>query len=241
MTILICSYKAGGTEAVELRYALRSIEQNLHGNGGLRLILVGDPAPEWLRPDDNLVGNPYADDPNGNVAYNVKRACELIVSEDPAYWDGGEQILYMDDDYFLMDPTSDVLQVNAGRLSQHVAKCRRDLRKGHWFTERLENTYRQLERMTDSEPLVSMEIHRPMVIFPRPFLSAMEEMPSGVMWRSWYGNVTGHTGVFARDGRYVGRSFPIGVPWVSSEDRAWAEWMGRKIAVMFPTPSRWEK
>ena len=232
MTLLIYSYKTALGDGVELQYSLRSIQANLH-MPDLKVMLVGDEPPSWMRPDEFVVGNP-TDDKVLNMGYNLRAACERLVEWGPS----DEEVWYLSDDYFLLDAATSIAPTHRGHLSDHLAKCRRDLRAGHWYTKALSTTLEELQG--ERAMLLSYELHRPMPIQPDLFLEATDRMPDTVFWRTWYGNVAEVNAYFARDGRYVGKSLPQGVPWVSSEDRVWAEWMGRKIADMFPAASRWE-
>jgi hypothetical protein len=88
---------------------------------------------------------------------------------------------------------------------------------------------------------LSYELHRPFPLDLYTAIDALDTLPDKALWRTWYGNYAEPTSFAARDGRYVGRSFPMGVPWVSTEESAWASWAGKRLATMFPNPSRWER
>lgn len=238
MTVLLMSYRRppqGSGE--ELRYSLRSIQQNLL-HSDIQLMMVGDEPPAWLMPDEWVRGNLSTSTSTGaRIMENVLRGVQKLqdIAKDVHLGD----VIYIDDDYFLLDPTSEVLVCDRGTLQDHVAKCQRDLRRGHWFTDTLYNTYAQLSLRGDV-PL-SFELHRPLPIDIDLVYETLSDAPENVFWRSWYGNGVCEESTFARDGRYVGRSMPLGVPWISSEDEAWEAWIAKKITPMFPTASRWER
>ncbi|QGZ16797.1 hypothetical protein PBI_DEWDROP_153 [Microbacterium phage Dewdrop] len=236
MTVLLIAYKMGMFDGVELRYSLRSIEKHLH-MPDLEVVLVGDPAPSWMTPDLHIPVVPQED--LGKAA-NISRA--VWEASRALRTDGVERAIYMDDDYFLLDPASSVMQVHGGRLDAHVSRCVRNLHRGHWYTQAMGDTYTAL--VNEMPNLMTFELHRPMPFDIDEAVELLEPIQGqNVFWRTWYGNMSndGMTAVEGHDGRYVGRSLPAGIPWVSSEDNAWTEWLGKKLSAQFQEPSRWER
>ncbi|QNJ56037.1 hypothetical protein SEA_RASPUTIA_150 [Microbacterium phage Rasputia] len=236
MTMLLIAYKAGLSEAAELRYSLRSIAKNLH-MPDLQVTIVGDQPPAWLRPD---LWIPREVNPAlgkaGNISASVWKAARELGQL------GVERAIYMDDDYFLLDPANSVMQVHGGGLDDHLERCVKHLRRGHWFTASMAATHRAL--INEMPNLMTFELHRPLPIDIDETIELLEQIQgTEVFWRSWYGNMSKDAigAVEGTDGRYIGRSFPPGVPWVSSEDEVWTNWMGKKIAMQFPEASRWEQ
>lgn len=236
MTVLMIAYKKGLHEAAELRYSLRSIEQNLH-MPDLELVIVGDTPPGWMKDALHI---PVASMDYLGKAANISRA--VWFGARALGRDGIEDFIYLDDDYFLLDPTNSVMTVHGGRLDAHIDRCAKHLRAGHWFTSAMIETYAAL--IDEMPNLSTFELHRPLPVDVDEAIELLEPIQGReVFWRTWYGNMsrTGMEAVLGHDGRYVGKTLPAGSPWVSSEDMAWSEWLGRRISAMFPEPSRWEK
>lgn len=237
MTLLLIPYKKGLNEAAELRYSLRSLEKNLH-LPELELAIVGDPAPAWLKPDVHI---PLEADPALGKAANISRAVWLASRHLVSTY-GFEDAIYLDDDYFLLDPANSVMHVHGGPLDDHLERCVKHLSKGHWFTEAMSQTYSAL--VNEMPNLTTFELHRPLPIDLDEVNELLEAIQGKeIFWRTWYGNMSTDAmrAVEGTDGRYIGRSLPVGIPWVSSEDAAWASWLGKKLAMQFPVESRWER
>lgn len=236
MTVLVIAYKRGLNDSVELRYSLRSLEKNLH-MPDLEVVIAGDTPPSWLKADAHV---PVEVDLSLGKAGNISRA--VWHASRQLSLDGVDTAVYLDDDYFLLDPTNSVMLTHGGPLDAHLGRCIRNLSKGHWFTESMSATYRAL--MAEGPQPVTFELHRPLPFVVDEAVEQLEAIQgTEVFWRSWYGNMSNAdlAAVEAQDGRYVGKSLPAGIPWVSSEDRAWSEWLGKKISGMFPEKSRWER
>jgi hypothetical protein len=122
--LLICPVRPGDTNE-ELRYALRSWETNLHllapwswelgGGQSLTLMTVGD-CPSWLSPDHHVPGNLHS-----SLAFNVFDNV-LLGAQEAVTWDE-EECLYMNDDFFCLDPVGAVLPVKRNiSLADHIAR-----------------------------------------------------------------------------------------------------------------------
>ena len=236
MTVLVISYKKALNDGVELMYSLRSIEKNLH-MPDLEVVIVGDTPPTWLKADLHIPVQPLE---SLGKASNISRA--VWFGARALGTEGVEDFIYLDDDYFLLDPTDSVMLVHGGLLDAHLARCRRQLRSGHWFTAAMAHTSNAL--VNEQPNLVSFELHRPLPVDVDEAIELLERIQdTEVFWRTWYGNLCDDRpqAVEGHDGRYIGKSLPAGAPWVSSEDRAWADWLGKKISTLFPVPSKWER
>ena len=103
--LLICPVRPGDTNE-ELRYALRSWETNLHPvqqwDERLSLMTVGY-KPSWLNPDEHVEGNRYTSMPLA-VFDNVRLGAEAADM-------CGESVVFMNDDFFCLDPVGAVLPV----------------------------------------------------------------------------------------------------------------------------------
>lgn len=221
-----------GGDNIELLYALRSWETYLLID--LELVVVGNELPAWLKPDHVISGNRWA---NGqmNVFHNIRVGCEALAKED--------EIIVMNDDFFVLDPVRDIVPTHRGTLSDHV----RSARGQSWWPESLRSTMTYLNEAGVEEPL-SYELHRPCVVKPkfmeRILRQAADYSPNNPpQWRTLYGNLCSHWSgsVQARDAKSIrANQIPIGVPYVSTDDVKWRQYWGRVISPLFPDPSRWE-
>ncbi len=229
--ILFCLVRPGD-ENEELRYAMRSWQQNLDLPGGLTLVTVGY-KPAWLTPDHHIDGNRHSS-LTANVWDNVRLASEWFVYEGEA--------LYMNDDFFCMDPMTGVPVVKRNlTLDQHIDQS--PGLENNWFGRSLDLTARWLASEGYPHP-DSYEVHRPLLARPRGMVSALDRWTGGLegdipQWRTAYGvlnEVEAHPVV---DGKLSDKVTGIGTPWLSTSDQSWPKWR-RAISMRFQKPSRWE-
>lgn len=232
MTLLICPVRPGCNNP-ELRYALRSWEANLHLPGGLDLITVGY-KPDWLSPDHHIEGNFYTSVPLA-VWDNIRLGAEFAASK--AKWK--EDVVFMNDDFFCLDPVGSILPVKRDvSLAEHAAKS-----GTLWWGQSLRLTASWLADRGYPSP-DSYEVHRPLVANPHDMVSALDQWDGGFtgpipQWRTLYGvlnKVDAHPVADCKLGAGV---TGVGSPWVSTSDQSW-----RRYAVWikdcFQKPSRWE-
>lgn len=223
-----------GIENMELLYALRSWEKNLH-IPDLELIVVGNVLPRWLKPDDIIIGNMWGTSQR-NVYHNIKTGCAELAKED--------EIIVMNDDFFVLDPVREIIPTYRSTLAHHIRKSPGQ----SWWSESLRNTAAYIEKVGGVAEPLSYDLHRPCTVIPRHMeliLSRAEDFSpqNPPQWRTLYGNLHSHwkDAVQARDAKAVrATSIPIGVPFVSTDDQKWRQYWGRVISPLFPEPSRWE-
>ena len=233
--LLICPVRPGDTNE-ELRYAARSWEQNLALDRGLTLMTVGH-HPDWLEPDLHVSGNHYK-----SVMFavfdNVVRGSTAALEQF-----GNDQVLWMNDDFFCLDPVGAVLPVRRNvTLAAHIEQF--PPKAGLWWPRSLALTASWLEGKGFSNPL-SYEVHRPLVGRPAAMLSALEQWDGGMkdtipQWRTMDGVLNAIEAHPVVDAKLGPESHGVGTPWVSTSDQSW-----RRYAVdlrrRFQKPSRWEK
>lgn len=233
--LLICPVRPGDSNE-ELRYALRSWETNLHLGSTLELITVGD-CPSWLDPDLHIPGNKQSSMPF-NVFDNVRLASEHVARS--VY---GGDALYMNDDFFCLDPVGAVLPIKRDiSLADHMAQF--PDRGGTWWAQSLRLTASWLADLGFPHP-DSYEVHRPLPAVPSAMFEALSrwDMGSGDMvpqWRTVYGVLNKVDAFPVRDAKLSHRQPGVGTPWVSTTDqtfRIYAKSMVRR----FQKPSRWER
>lgn len=231
--LLICPVRPGEVNE-ELRYAIRSWETNLHLGSDLRLMTVGH-CPAWLRPDNHITGNQYKSMPFAVFDNVLKGAVEAASM-------GEEEVIYMNDDFFCMDPVGSILPVRRNvSLAEQMAHYPENA--SAWWPKSLRLTASWLAEAGFPHP-PSYEAHRPLPASPSAMVEALSrwDMTSSdtvPQWRTVYGVLNGIEAYPVADGKLGGKNLGIGTPWLSTSDASW-----RRYAVnfrkRFQKPSRWE-
>ena len=238
MTLLICPVRPGNSNE-ELRFALRSWETNLILPDGLALMTVGY-CPSWLSPDHHIEGNRYKSVPLA-VFDNVWNASQIAARESTA--------LYMNDDFFCLDPVGSVLPVKRNQsLAQQIAQFPHGA--GLWWPRSLDLTASWLAGEGYPTP-DSYEAHRPLPAQPQAMFSALSrwrntsgwpegDIPDNVpQWRTLYGVLNEVVAYPVQDCKLGLKTSGVGTPWVSTSDQSWRRY-GRELTKRFQKPSRWE-
>lgn len=230
--MLICPVRPGDQNE-ELRYAMRSWETNLLYPDGLELVTVGY-KPAWVNPDHHLDGNNYPSVPAA-VWDNI-----MIGSEYAARVD--DEVIYMNDDFFCMDPMSSILPVKRNmNLAQHCALFPNQVNL--WWPRSLALTASWLSEAGFPHP-DSYEVHRPLLGSPRGMISALSKWVGPMdgdipQWRTIYGVLNEVKAYPVSDVKLGPKVTGIGSPWISTSDASWRKWR-QAIAKRFQKPSRWE-
>lgn len=230
MTTMMYLFKKNSSDGEELKYSLRSIQQNFVGD--IKPVVIGD-KPTWYIGDhiasSNQPGAKYR-----NILRNTLVGLHALYSEGTVY--------YSDDDYFLMDPVSSVELAYWGPLDEHVADVVKYHGDEHAYSKHMKST----QAYIDSAAAQSFELHRPMPVRTdlayHALLKAWEQQDPIPFWRTVYGNVALNEGISCfkvNDGR-VDSPGRDGVPWLSTSDNHWRGRWGQTIRETFTTPSRWE-
>ena len=235
--LIICPVRPGDSNE-ELRYAIRSWEKNLILPGGLDLMTVGY-KPKWLDPDVHLEGNRYKSMPLA-VFDNILLASEAAAADH--YGDHDEPVIYMNDDFFCLDPVGKVLPVKRNcSLEQHVAKFPENA--ALWWPKSLRLTASWLAEAGFPHP-DSYEVHRPLPAAPGAMFEALSRWDGGMegtipQWRTMYGVLNKVDAYPVADVKISLSSIGQHSPWLSTSDQSWRRVMGR-IKASFQKPSRWE-
>lgn len=235
MTLLLCPVRPGDVNE-ELKYAIRSWETNLHLPGGLELWTIGY-CPSWLIPDRHIDGNLFKSMPLA-VFDNVLRISMAAIADNR----GDDEALYMNDDFFCLDPMTSVAPVKRNsNLAAHIAQFPEGA--GLWWPKSLRLTASWLAEQGFTDP-DSYEVHRPLPALPSAMYDALSRWPQPLkecvpQWRTVYGvlnQIEAHPVVDAKLGlRVTG----MGTPWVSTSDQSWRKYAG-DLKKRFQKPSRWE-
>jgi hypothetical protein len=236
MTLLICPVRPGDVNE-ELRFALRSWERNLILPDGMELLTVGY-KPSWLDPDNHVKGNKFKSMPHA-VFDNIRLASEWAVDAGL----GEEDAIYMNDDFFCLDPVGCVLPVKRNlTLAQHLASVGPS--SATWWPRSLRLTASWLDSEGFPDP-DSFEVHRPLLASPGGMFEALSRWDLGSgdtvpQWRTVYGTLSKVKAYPVMDGKLGTRTTGYGTPWVSTSDQSWRRY-APTIKPRFQKPSRWEK
>lgn len=233
--LLICPVRPGDLND-ELRYAVRSWQRNLILPTELRLMTVGY-KPSWLNPDFHIDGNRYKSMPHA-VFDNVRLGAEAAMK----ITEPGEDVVYMNDDFFCLDPTGSVLPVKRDiTLAQHIASLGQN--SSLWWPRSLRLTASWLAEQGFPHP-DSYEVHRPLLASPGGMFEALSrwDLSQGdtvPQWRTVYGVLQGVKAYPVSDGKLSTRQTGYGTPWVSTSDQSWRRY-SPTIKPRFQKRSRWE-
>lgn len=166
----------------ELRFALRSIDQNMPHD---KLWLAGY-KPFWASrqvsyiPVDNVIGHKFK-----KTANNIRAAClNEKVSDD---------FLLFNDDFFVMKPVKEFKNMYWDKLINRLNKLKRE-NADAVYTAGMERTYNLLLELGHSDPL-DYGLHIPMIINKHKWLEMWQQLrklnPNGdpIHLRSFYGNI----------------------------------------------------
>lgn len=228
--LLICPVRPGDANE-ELRHAIRSWETNLILPGGLDLMTVGH-RPSWLHPDHHVSGNRYQ-----SVMHAVLD--NVVLGSEAALGQG--QVVFMNDDFFCLDPVGAILPVRRNcTLDEHIAMF--PANSSMWWPRSLRHTAGWLAERGHQTPW-SFEVHRPLIASPQGMLQAVGDVPiEGTVpqWRTAYGVLTGVHAHPVKDAKLGLKNLGVGTPWVSTSDESWRRY-ATTITKRFQKPSRWER
>jgi hypothetical protein len=236
VTLLICPIRPGDNNE-ELRYAMRSWDKNLILGSDLVLLTVGY-KPTWVKPDHHIEGNRHASMPLAvwdNILLGTEEAIRL--------GHGNKEALYMNDDFFCLDPVGCVLPVKRNvKLAKQFASYPENT--SHWWPKSLRLTASWLaeQGFPDCD---SYEAHRPLSARPSAMYEALLRWDGGTQgalpqWRTVYGVLNEVEAYPIHDAKMgLTRASGVGTPWISTSDQSWRRY-APSIKKRFPETSRWE-
>lgn len=162
---IVCLLRGG--ENHELRYALRSWEENVEFDN---LWIVGS-KPEWLVNVNWIPGNPYSRSIR-NVWHNVKLSCMDGNNVPP-------QFLMMNDDFFVLEPLPDPLPAwYRGLLQNHFNSLKEP---NHAWGQSLNNT----QEFLNNPDSLSYELHVPFLVDKARMSDAQAQVENDPRWSRW--------------------------------------------------------
>ncbi|MFD7516083.1 hypothetical protein ACFV85_14950 [Streptomyces niveus] len=213
----------------ELRYSLRSLAAHLPHD---RVWIAGH-RPAWVSGDVGHIPTTQQGSRFRNSTGNLRAACE--------HPDVSEEFAYFNDDFFVMEPADEVPRWHRGPLDAVIASTRSSLyRRGAQATALLMSRM----RLDTDGPLLSYEMHAPMVVTKAGMLQALDAgagLPV-LHKRTLYGNMQQLGGDQADDVKV--RTLDDGPPdaafWSTSDAAFTGGRIGVLIRAAFPDPCRYE-
>ncbi len=163
-----------GDNNPSLKFSLRSLANIPHN----RVFVAGN-CPSWVK---GITAIPVRKLPNKlNAIENNLRAAlrhpEL-----------GERCVYMNDDFYIMEPIEEVPITHGGPVGNF--KMRQE------FKWRMARTVANLKQYGLNGEMVTYDgVHMPLPLVTETARKVLSDMESGMLWRTWYGNVAAIGGV----------------------------------------------
>lgn len=217
-------------ENEELRYSIRSVETNFPKG---RVWVVGG-KPSWYIGNYIPVENASTKQLNA-----IKNLFTITESEDIS-----ENFVLMNDDFFIINPVSDIKTYHGGNLMDKI-KLRREITPTSKYPDLLLKAYRALQRRGIVD-ILDYELHVPM---PMTKAGLREALEMGTQWRSTYGNLYGVGGELAEDVKVYGSGDLLEVTYdidflksdyVSTDDGSFLRVYNKILKDRFPNPSSCE-
>jgi hypothetical protein len=214
-----------GEKNEELRYSIRSVIANLPH----RKVWISGYCPKWLTGVGHI--NPGIK-PGGHVSAkaNLRAACE--------HPEVSEEFVYMNDDFFVMQPMDQIPVLHRGSLSEVVSRER----MASSYQRAMGKTLAILRKQGIAEPLM-YDMHAPMTVTKTGMLAALAlcSYPM-IQERTIYGNIQGIGGEKRRNHK------------IRRQDNGWQSWpflstndhtfrslpVGEHIRGAFRSPSPYE-
>jgi hypothetical protein len=224
-------YLCRSGENEELRYSIRSVEKFFPE---AEIVVVGDP-PEWYRGERIYVQqnkNKYA-----NARNNLLTICESSIIKD--------SFVVMNDDFYIIDSVNKIEYFYSGLLQEKI-KSYYETSPKNFYISKLVGLQKKLKSLGVRKPL-DYELHVPFAVEKDKLRIAIDH---DNLWRSVYGNLFQVGGVQSRDVKVYSskdknpRSFPyleISTPYLSSEDKSFAELKDSILDKILLAPSSLEK
>ena len=213
----------------ELRYSLRSIEENLN----FRKVWFYYGKPKGIEPDEYI---PM--EQTGSTKWERAKSSLISICENENIT---KRFWLFNDDFYILKPSTRIKPYHRGLLQDH-AKAIEVKRGGNGslYSRQLRKCDDQLYRAGFTT--LDYALHIPLLVQRSKMLEALEMFPSCPMFRSLYGNYAKIGGDFRRDVKVADPNAEISpdLDYLSSSDKSFKGELGKFLAERFPTPCRYE-
>ena len=202
----------------ELRFSLRSLQHLPHGR-----VWIAGHAQSWLT---NVGHIPVEQNPGQKWASqvrNLRAACEHPDVSDP--------FVMFNDDFFVMRPMARVPVLHGGPMAA-LTKAR----NSEWSRR-----FRETAAFCGPDALTYDGIHVPMIFDKQQMLEVLDDIGTGLLFRSVYGNRHRIGGTFTSNTKVSGEEQPSDRALLSTSDRSFKHYpVGKHIREAFDEPSPYE-
>lgn len=225
-----------GERNEELRHSLRSLVNLAHDR-----VWIAGHKPAWVSSE---VGHIPVDQSHPD---KHERTWSVWWAMAHMYAPMSDQFVMMNDDHFVMRPVDRIDVAHAGPLLPWVAGLGPELKT----VNRMRHTIEALSAVRTNVPLMSYEVHVPMVLYRHALAEVMAfgehyrnvRNAPPLCKRSLYGNYFGLEGELTADPKVRNNTDPLpDAPIVSTLDRTFNYGRaGMAIAAAFPDPCTYER
>lgn len=183
-----------------LRFSLRSLENLPH-----RRVFIAGYCPGWVK-NVTVIPVDRVSDKYVSIERNVKAAL--------SHPELGEECVYMNDDFFILEPIESVPAMHGGSILNYNGKGG------------LKTRMKRTQALLSDEVLPHLALltydgqHVPLPLITEAANDLIHSMPSGVLWRTWYGNMMGLEGSEVSDTKNRDGVLRPHGPFLSSAPRA---------------------
>lgn len=216
----------------ELRYSLRSVEQNFPH----RKVWIYGGKPDGIEPDEFVPINQIGSNKWEKVRNMLWKACQ-----NPNITD---DFFLFNDDFFVMKPIEKYEPIYDGSVYKWIISIEgRNFDRPSAYTLELRRMIHELEHKGIDCELKNYAVHMPMLVNKAKMIDVIREFKSP-MFRNIYGNYWNIGGIDLKDMKILRRNQTIdeNAPFLSSDDNAFAmREIGKYIRGKFKEKSRFEK
>ena len=217
------------TGAEELRYSLRSVQNNFpHGR-----VWFFCGCPDGITPDRYV---PFEQTGHNKWTRSTSTIREICATDEVS-----EDFWLFNDDFFILRKVTEMQYMFRGSLSERV----NDIHEKHGISAYANQLYGTKKLLSGyGYGTLDYALHVPMLINKQKAFEVLEAFPGCSMFRSLYGNYWEVGGVKAEDVKIIGLDeMPKGTQtFLSTSDKSFKNGkVGEYIRKRFTEPSRWEK
>jgi hypothetical protein len=179
-----------GERNAALRLSLRSL-----GNLPHRRVFIAGFCPSWVQ-GVTVVETPRRANKYDSIEENVRRGLR--------HPEMGDEVVYMNDDFYITEPIDRVPITHAGPVAEYNGRQELRIRMRqttHLFVR--DGYHVQFEGMLSYDG-----VHMPLPLERDHARITLDNIPRGLLWRTWYGNLNAIGGERVANTKYKG-TYPV--------------------------------
>lgn len=215
----------------ELRYSLRSVEQNFPH----RKVWIYGGKPDDIEPDRFVSVRQVGANKWEKVRNMLMQVCEnKEITED--FW-------LFNDDFFVMHKPTEYQPIYDGSIYKRIIQIEgRNYDKPSLYTAQLRQMVKELERICPDAPMNNYAVHMPILVNREKMKAVLKRFQSP-MFRVLYGNYWNIGGIDMKDMKILrNNNIPEDATYLSSDDNAFmTSEIGRYVRKQFKDKGKYEK